>query len=147
MRSIRRAILFSLGLASGVAVAIFMGSNTGEVIVTVYPGQRLAMPVWVLVLVTFCAGAVLPVLVAIAGGVETFFDRRKLTRRIHELEAELVELRNLPLTEARIDLEKPAPPIRPLVDEPRAVEPEVLTEGDDIPEADLYPAVYDRREA
>lgn len=146
MRSIRRAFLFSLGLACGVAVAIFMGSNTGEVIVTVYPGQRLATPVWVLVLVSFVIGAVLPVLVAVFSGLETFLDRRRLSRRIHELEEELVELRNLPLTEARIDLERPSPPIRPLVDEPREVDAEVVLD-DDIPEADLYPAVFDKRGA
>lgn len=146
MRWLKRVLLFGLGLGCGVLGAVFMAMNTREVTVrSPLDGGAWEMPLWVLALCAFAAGALAPVLAAVLGGVETLLDRRRLTRRIRELEQELVELRNLPLTEARIDIDKPAPRIRPLVEENREVEVEVLAPAaGDIREADLYPAVYER---
>jgi uncharacterized integral membrane protein len=138
---LRRILLFALGLGSGVAVAVFIARNRAPVNVNLYYAASGELPLWVVVLFSMALGAMLPILLYMAGAVEFLLSRRKLSQRIEALEMELVALRNLPLSEAQIDLQRPRP-IRPLRSRP-ALTPEVLDPDEDLSEGDLYPAVYE----
>ncbi len=146
MQNIRRALLFAFGLASGAAVILFILRNRSPVEIHYLLGQTGPVPVWAVALTAFVVGASLLVILHLLGGVEIFLDRRRLAGRIAELEQELVELRNLPLAEAEIDISRPRPQVRPLANEPRVLVPEVMMPDDVISEGDLYPAITDKRE-
>ena len=146
MRLLRRFLVFGAGLLAGLSVALFVLRNRQAVSVNLYFTSLERLPVWALVLWSIFIGMLIPILLYLAGAFEFFLQRRRLGHRIEELEEELVVLRNLPLTEARLDLSKPRQP-RPLVEDRQALKPELVAEEEALSEADLYPIVYERKES
>lgn len=141
MRSLKRTVLFLVGLLAGLAVALFIYDNTGRVSLAFYSKQTIDLPLSLVVILSFGAGALVMFLLHFGGVWETFLDRRRLSQRVEELEEELVALRNLPLTEAAIDLERP----RPRKSNEPALVPEVLP-AEGRGEGELYVGVSDRAE-
>ncbi|OIP37981.1 MAG: hypothetical protein AUK47_12745 [Deltaproteobacteria bacterium CG2_30_63_29] len=146
MRTLKRITLFGLGLAVGVCVVIFISRNPEPVVVRYFFGRTGAVPLWSVAMAAFLMGMLVPVALYFVGLLEFFLDHRRARKRIEVLEKELVELRNLPLTEAQIDIERPRPKVRAIIEERTPLlEAELLPANEEIKEADLYPAVYDKR--
>lgn len=99
----KRTFLIALGVALGIAILTFVMRNPTTVSIDFLVG-RIALPLWLLLLVTFGAGWAIPQLLGLVRWTLVARERKRLLQRIDELEREVVELRNVPL---ELDVARP----------------------------------------
>jgi len=97
MQKLRTALLVLVGVGLGLAAAIFVYDNSAATALNFLRWQTEPLPMWAVVAAAMVAGAVAPRLLGVGAAWRRFRDSRKLDRRLAELEAEVVRLRNIPL--------------------------------------------------
>ena len=121
MRWARRIALLALLVALPVGVHLFVSRNSHAVSIDYLAGRWEAVPVWLLLLSAFGAGFVLAGLLAVLRGARLRLEARRYRRAARDLESEVHQLRNLPLSdadaapEALPEVEHAAAGVQPLV--------------------------------
>ena len=97
MRWLRRLLLIALLVAAMVAGWQFAAENQDPVDVSYVLGEFLAVPLWQVMLVAFGSGAGLVALWTMFASARNGLVSRRYRKEIGGLEAEIHQLRNLPL--------------------------------------------------
>lgn len=105
MRWVRRILLIALLVALPVAAHLFVSRHSEPIAIDYLAGRVEGVALWLVLLVTFAAGIAVATLLAVLRGARLRLEARRYRRAVRELEAEVHQLRNLPLSE-----EDPAPP-------------------------------------
>lgn len=109
MQKLRTALLVLVGVGLGLAAAIFVYDNSASTALNFLRWQTEPLPMWAVVAAAMVAGAVAPRLLGVGAAWRRFWDARKLDRRLAELEAEVVRLRNIPLEALPEETASPPP--------------------------------------
>ena len=100
-----------LGIAVFVALLVagwrFASDNSQVVTVHYVLGQFEEVSVWLALLCAFAAGAVVVGLLGVFGSVKLRLEARRYRKAVRGLEAEVHQLRNLPLTSEDADVSEP----------------------------------------
>jgi len=100
-------------LVAAVFVALLIGGwrfasdNSGLVTVHYVFGEFDGVAVWLALLCSFLAGAVVVGLLGMAGWAKLSLETRRYRKAVRSLEAEVHQLRNLPLTAEEADVSHP----------------------------------------
>jgi uncharacterized membrane protein YciS (DUF1049 family) len=105
MRWVRRILLIGLLVALPVAVHLFISRHSEPIAIDYVVGRVEGVALWLALLVAFAAGVAVASLLAMLRGTRLRLEARRYRRAVRELEAEVHQLRNLPLSE-----EDPVPP-------------------------------------
>jgi len=99
MRLVRR--LFAIAIFVGVLVAgwQFAASNAQPVVVRHPAGEFAALALWAVLLVAFGSGVALTALVGVVRGARIRLVSRRYRKLVDSLQAEVHQLRSLPLSE------------------------------------------------
>jgi uncharacterized integral membrane protein len=97
MRVVRRLVLAALFVALLVGGWRFAAENPGPVVVSWLVGTSGELPLWLVLLVAFAAGAALTAVVAMLHLARLGMLTRRYRKAVSGLEAEVHELRTLPL--------------------------------------------------
>jgi uncharacterized integral membrane protein len=111
MRRLRNWVLFTLGALIGLATALFIAENRSDIVVEFVAWESEALPLWFVLSIAFVAGAVVPRLMTAGASYRRMRQHLKLKKRLGDLEAEVVRLRNIPLEALpeKPDVAEPAP--------------------------------------
>jgi uncharacterized integral membrane protein len=107
MRTVRRLLLVVVFVALLVTGWRLAGDNAQEVTVHYVFGQIEAVPIWLVVLAAFLAGAAVVALLGMVGAAKLRLEARRYRKAVRSLEAEVHQLRNLPLTADEADVSQP----------------------------------------
>jgi uncharacterized integral membrane protein len=100
MRWARRIALIALLVALPVGVHLFVSRNSHSVPIDYLGGRWEEVEVWLILLSTFGAGFALAAFLAMLRGARLRLERRRYRRAARDLESEVHQLRNLPLSDA-----------------------------------------------
>ena len=104
MRTARRVLGLAVFVALLVAGWLFAAENSEVVTVHYLIGQFDGVSVWLALLCAFLAGAVAMALLGMLGAAKLRMEARRYRKVVKSLEAEVHQLRNLPLTAEEADL-------------------------------------------
>jgi uncharacterized integral membrane protein len=104
MRLLLRVFWIALVVAAMVVGWKFAAANAGQVTISYVFGELAPVPVWLALLVAFGAGGVLAGLVGSYQMAKLGLVARRYRKSVRGLEAEVHELRNLPLAGGEPDL-------------------------------------------
>jgi uncharacterized integral membrane protein len=104
MRTARRLLGIAVFVALLVAGWRFAADNSEVVTVHYVVGQFEGVSVWLALLCAFLAGAVVVVLFGTVGAAKLRLEARRYRKLVRDLEAEVHQLRNLPLTAEEADV-------------------------------------------
>jgi uncharacterized integral membrane protein len=107
MRTARRVLVIAVFVALLVAGWRFAADNSQVVTVHYVVGQFDGVSVWLALLCAFLAGAVVVGLLGMAGAAKLRLEARRYRKVVRGLEAEVHQLRNLPLTAEEADVSEP----------------------------------------
>ena len=111
MRWLRRLLLLAVIVGTMVAGWRFASENQEPVSVNYVVGELVAVPLWQVLLVAFGSGAGIVALFSLLASARNGLARRRYRKEIGGLEAEIHQLRNLPLDpEARSSSRFPLAP-------------------------------------
>jgi uncharacterized integral membrane protein len=99
MRWARRIALIALLVALPVGVHLFVSRNSHSVPIDYLAGRWEAVEVWLLLLSAFGAGFGLAAFIAMLRGARLRLEARRYRRATRDLESEVHQLRNLPLSD------------------------------------------------
>jgi len=99
MRWARRILLIAVLVALPVVVHLFVTRHGQPITIDFLLGKREDVELWLALLVAFAAGAVLTLVLATLRGARLRLELRRYRRATRELESEVHQLRNLPLSE------------------------------------------------
>ncbi len=106
-----RTARWMLGVAVFVALLVggwrFAADNSQVVTVHYVIGQFEEVSVWLALLCAFAAGAVVVGLLGMVGATKLRLESRRYRKAVRSLEAEVHQLRNLPLTSEAADVSEP----------------------------------------
>ena len=107
MRTARRVLGIAIFVALLVAGWRFAADNSQLVTVHYVVGQFEGVSVWLALLCAFLAGAVVAGLLGMVGAAKLRLEIRRYRKAVRDLEAEVHQLRNLPLTAEEADVSEP----------------------------------------
>jgi uncharacterized integral membrane protein len=107
MRTVRRILGIAVFVALLVAGWRFAADNSQLVTVHYLIGQFEGVSVWLALLCAFLAGAVVVGLLGMVGAAKLRLEARRYRKAVRDLEAEVHQLRNLPLTAEEADVSEP----------------------------------------
>ena len=110
MRLARRLLTIVVFVGLLVAGWKFAGSNSQPLAVSYPGGEFTARALWMVLLVAFGAGVVLATLVAVVRGAQIRLVSRRYRKLVDSLQAEVHQLRSLPLSEHPQTLETDSAP-------------------------------------
>ena len=99
MRWARRIPLIALLVALPVGVHLFVSRNAEQIAIDYLGGRFEGVQIWLALLAAFGSGAVVAPLLAMLRGARLRLEVRRYRRAARELEAEVHQLRNLPLAD------------------------------------------------
>jgi len=99
MKWVRRILLIALLVALPVGVHLFVSRNSDSVSVHYLAGTIDGVEIWLALLASFAGGVLVASLIAMLRGARLRMTARRYRRAARELESEVHQLRNLPLTE------------------------------------------------
>lgn len=97
MRWLRRLLLLAVIVGVMVAGWRFASENQEPVVVHYVAGELPAVPLWQVILVAFGSGGAIVAMYAVFSSARSGLVRRRYRKEIGGLEAEIHQLRNLPL--------------------------------------------------
>ena len=100
MRWARRIALIALLVALPVGVHLFVSRNSHAVSIDYLGGRWEEVEVWAILLSAFGAGCSLAAFLALLRGARLRLELRRYRRAVRDLESEVHQLRNLPLSDA-----------------------------------------------
>ena len=102
MNAIAKVLLY---LAVVIVIVALAYQNVNEVVdVTFYPGMALErVPVFIVILGSIFLGVLIAGVIGAVEQIRHRFRERDMSRQLQELEAELRELRNLPISEGLLE--------------------------------------------
>jgi len=98
MRTARRMLVIAVFVALLIAGWRFASDNSELVTVHYIAGQFEGVSIWLALLCAFAAGAVVVGLLGMVGAAKLRLEARRYRKAVRGLEAEVHQLRNLPLT-------------------------------------------------
>ena len=107
MRTARRVLGLAVFVGLLVAGWLFAAENSEVVTIHYLIGQFDGVSIWLALLCTFLAGAVVVGLLGMAGAAKLRLEARRYRKVVKGLEAEVHQLRNLPLTSEDADVSEP----------------------------------------
>ena len=107
MRTARRVLGIAVFVALLVAGWRFAADNSQVVTIHYVVGYFEEVSVWLALLCAFLAGAVVVALVGMVGAAKLRLEARRYRKVVKGLEAEVHQLRNLPLTSEDADVSEP----------------------------------------
>jgi uncharacterized integral membrane protein len=107
MRTARRVLGIAVFVALLIAGWRFAADNSQVVTVHYVVGQFEEVSVWLALLCAFLAGAVVVALLGMAGAARLRLEAHRYRKAVRNLEAEVHQLRNLPLTAEQADVSEP----------------------------------------
>ena len=105
MRWARRILLIARLVGLPVGVHLFVSRNASAISIDYLYGTKEGVAVWLALLASFVSGAALATLVAALRGARLRLEARRYRKAARDLESEVHQLRNLPLSD-----EGPPPP-------------------------------------
>lgn len=118
MRWARRILLAAVLVALPVGVHLFVTRNSQTISIDYLGGREEGVAIWLALLASFAAGAVVASLVAFLVSLRLRLETHRYRKATRALEAELHKLRNLPLSdeaaEAAADEAGPGLAVEPL---------------------------------
>jgi uncharacterized integral membrane protein len=107
MRMVRWVLVAAVFVALLVGGWRFASDNSELVTVHYVFGQFEGVSVWLALLCSFLAGAVVVILLGVVGWMKLRLEARRYRKAVRGLEAEVHQLRNLPLTAEDSDVSQP----------------------------------------
>jgi uncharacterized integral membrane protein len=107
MRTVRRLLGIAVFVALLVAGWRFAAENSQVVAIHYVVGHFEEVSVWVALLCAFLAGAVVVGLLGMVGAAKLRLEAHRYRKAVRGLEAEVHQLRNLPLTAEEADVSEP----------------------------------------
>ena len=107
MRMARRLLGIAVFVALLVAGWRFAAENSQVVTIHYVFGQFEGVSVWLALLCAFLAGVVVVGLLGMVGAAKLRLEARRYRKVVRDLEAEVHQLRNLPLTAEAADVSEP----------------------------------------
>jgi uncharacterized integral membrane protein len=107
MRTARRLLGIAIFVALLVAGWRFAAENSQVVTIHYVVGHFEGVSVWLALLCAFLAGAVVVGLLGMVGAAKLRLEARRYRKAVRDLEAEVHQLRNLPLTAEEADVSEP----------------------------------------
>ena len=107
MRAARWVLAVAIFVALFYATWRFVSDNSELVTVHYVVGQFEGVSVWLALLCAFATGAVVVGVLAMLGAVKLRLEARSYRKAVQGLEAEVHQLRNLPLTADEAELSEP----------------------------------------
>lgn len=103
MRWVRRILWIALGMALVIGAIVFMDRNSQPIAVDYLAGRLEGVAVWLALLGSFAAGACVAASIALLRGARLRLKTRGYRKAARDLETEVHQLRNLPLSEDGAD--------------------------------------------
>jgi uncharacterized membrane protein YciS (DUF1049 family) len=107
MRVVRWVLVIAVFVALLVGGWRFAADNSQVVTIHYVVGQFDGVSVWLALLCAFAAGAVVVGLLGMLGWLKLRLEARRYRKAVKSLEAEVHQLRNLPLTSEDADVSEP----------------------------------------